>query len=136
MAGPKGKVTAAPDLSRLPKAEVAAMTPREPEDGVVGLKAPAVMRCERPKQTGTHLRGTSILITKSELAAADGGQLPGGDVDAQVLAEHPQQPEARDAEHRGVGPHEDLCPDERGRGRARRAGDSARRQARPVDLTS
>jgi hypothetical protein len=33
--------------------------------------------------------------------------------------------EPLDAEHRGVGPHEGLCPDERGRGRARRAGDSA-----------
>jgi hypothetical protein len=33
------------------------MTPREPEDGVVGLKAPAVVRCERPKQTGTSPKG-------------------------------------------------------------------------------
>jgi hypothetical protein len=37
--------------------EVAAMTPREPEGGVVGLKAPAVTRCERSKQTGTSPKG-------------------------------------------------------------------------------
>jgi len=52
----------------------------------------------------------------------------GGGVDAQVLDEHPQRPGALNQEHRGVGPHEDLCPNERGRVRVRRAGDSARRR--------
>jgi hypothetical protein len=33
-------------------------------------------------------------------------------------AEHPQWSGALDAEHRGVGLHEDLCPDDRGRVRA------------------
>jgi 8-hydroxy-5-deazaflavin:NADPH oxidoreductase len=45
----------------------------------------------------------------------DAGTAAAGGVDAQVLAEHPQQPGALDAEPRGVGHHEDLCPDERGR---------------------
>jgi hypothetical protein len=52
----------------------------------------------------------------------------GGGVDAQVLAEHLQRPGALDAEHGGVAPHEDICPDQLGRGRPRRAGDSTRRR--------
>jgi hypothetical protein len=39
------------------------MTPREREYGIVAMKAPAMVGCERPKQTGTSPKGTSILIT-------------------------------------------------------------------------
>jgi hypothetical protein len=37
--------------------EVAAMTPREREYGVVALKGPTVEGCGRPKQTGTSPNG-------------------------------------------------------------------------------
>jgi len=51
-------------------------------------------------------------------------------------AEHPQWSGALDAEHRGVGPHEDLCPDDRGRVRAALAMPSPSTGPRPVRLTS
>jgi hypothetical protein len=83
---------------------------------------------------GSVSQGDRSPVVHGRRAAAGGG----GRVDAQVRAEHLQQPGALDAEHRVVsGPTKTSAQTTGARGRARRACDSARgRQARPVDLTS